>query len=207
MAYQAKGKSNFTRKNTERKEALPEFKLIGKAMFACVYDTNLQKEKTFERKDGTTWTRLAQYKIDLVLDERALKYATEKLGFDERNIREPDDYQKNEVGYEGPFMTFSRLKTLPDGTEMRAPIVTDEFGDPMDDFIGNGSEVEVIFSRKEGKDFDKYGYNLFLKGVVVRDLIPFERKEKEEEVEEKPAAKKAPAKKNSKPSFDDDIPF
>jgi hypothetical protein len=167
----------FVKKQFTPKKAAPEFRLMGTSMFACVFPENMQQERTFERKDGSgSFTRPSQYSIDVVLNPKSLEHA-KKLGL-EKNIRTPDEYHISQ-GYKGPFISFTRLETLPDGTPMKPPVVTDSFGEPQTEFIGNGSSVEVVFNRKEGKNFDKYGYNIYLKEVIVRELVEYKKTEAE----------------------------
>lgn len=187
------------------KAKAPEFRLMGTAMFANVFTSNMKPEKTFERKDGSgSFTKAAHWSVDVVLQPNSITHAN-KLGM-QKNIRTPDEYQKS-LGYTGPFISFTKNEKLPDGTIMKPPVITDSFGEPITDFIGNGSSVEVIFSKKDGKEVEKYGPNIYLKGLVVRDLIPWNgEKDTGSKPVETTAKPTKPTKPSAAPIFDDELP-
>lgn len=224
MAY---AKKTYTAKGGNKASSGETMKLVGHAVRACVYPRNHMKEREFTRKDGSTFTRPAMYAIDLVLSGKYLANA-ERLGFDERNIREPNEWEAAN-GYDGPFLSFTQLYEI-NGEETRPPKVADaDTGESITDNIGNGSLVEVEFIRKKGNSFDKYGYNLYLKAINVRELVEWEPEEKGPAPEEttkkrtstpapiasrpiKSAGVKAVASKGPKPKdeeefIDDDVPF
>lgn len=179
------------------KKKVEKHTLIGTAMWANVYERNMQQEREFTRADGSTWRRPAQYSIELILSEKALEVA-KKLGL-EKNIRQPNDKQIAN-GYTGPYLSFMKSAVI-NGEKAKSPKVSFEMGGETTEAIGNGSTVEVVFTMKPGTNVEKYGYNLYLSEVVIRNLIPYAEKGGSTET----AADTAATPETSQ--FDDDLPF
>ena len=75
-----------------------------------------------------------------------------------------------------------------------APVVVDENGEPFKQLIGNGSKVSVeitVYDTKMGK-------GTRLDKVIVRDLVPYDGKEKVEAIN---------LNSSNKNTLDKDIPF
>jgi hypothetical protein len=127
-----------------------------------------------------------KWTLDLLLDEDSKKKAEEQ----NLRVKHKDNYADQFDGYDGHFLRIERKVKNYNGEERDRPIVKDPTGSkdvPTDTGIGNGTEANVRFMvltrDNTGKTMSpataqkKYGgYGMFLTGVQIIELVPYERK-------------------------------
>ncbi len=133
--------------------------ITGKAYWASVAAPNT----TFD-VDGT-WT------IDVGnLDKKAI----EQVKADGLTL-------KNKGDDRGDFVTIKRKVKRKDGNSNQAPNVVDAQKRPLiNTLIGNGSEVNVLYSTYDWEFKGRKGTSADLKSVQVTDLIPYDTGPKED---------------------------
>lgn len=149
-----------------------------------MYPRIFQPDNFYEEK----WT------LDLLLDKEGLKKAKEH-GLRVHKTRTPkegdpyDPYAGLFEGYDGSYLRIDRPTKSVNGDKRERPMVKDVTGRAdvdEDTLIGNGTEANVLFivkkRDKNGSEMSaaeamkKYnGYGMFLTGVQIINLIPFER--------------------------------
>lgn len=138
--------------------------LAGKAMYAkLVYP---------DTKYDPRWT------VDLLLDKTNLDMAKDS----DIRVKHNPKFEGLYEGYDGHFVRVERpCANVKRGIEYDPPTVVDSKTNPVPSEIqlGNGSDVRVRAIVKNSiSDADKVkykGYGLFMTGVQVLNLIPFER--------------------------------
>ena len=125
--------------------------LNGKAYWASVVTPNT----TFD-EDGV-------YSIDLAVDEENKKSAVaEGLSI------------KNKGDDRGDFVTIKRKVRRKDGNMNKAPEIVDaQKRTMMGTLIGNGSDVNVLYSKYDWEYAGKSGVSADLRAVQVTNLIPY----------------------------------
>lgn len=144
-------------------------KVKGKLMYARLF----RPDTTFEDR----WT------VDVLLDEEGKKEAEANS----LRVKHRDNYKDLFDGYDGSYLRVDRPVTGRDG-ERERPVVKDaKLRDlPVDTGIGNGTDANVRFIVKTmdasgntmspAQAMKKYkGYGMFLTGVQILDLVPYER--------------------------------
>lgn len=181
----------------------------GKASFAKILGDPILNYN----KDGKEW------KMDLELTDRASVKEAKGLGIGDR-VRQKEGYLDG-----SPFMTFKQAELRRDGTPNQPITVVDPLGKPWNQntLIGNGSDVDVKFVVMDHGPGKKHG--VYIRGVRVLNLVPYERQEFEpiseddefykeaKAAEEKAAQADKEFKKDfgletsDEKSLDDDVPF
>lgn len=117
-------------------------------------------------KDGREW------KMDLVIKDKDTLKEVKGLGIGDR-VKNKENYLDG-----APFLTFKQAEMRKDGVTPNQPItVVDAAGNPWPDskLIGNGSTVDVKFVVMDYGPGKKKG--VYIRGVRVLDLVPYEPKE------------------------------
>lgn len=181
----------------------------GKASFAKILGEPILNYN----KDGKEW------KMDLELTDRTSVKEAKDLGIGDR-VKQKENYLEG-----APFMTFKQAELRRDGTPNQAITVVDPLGKPWNQntLIGNGSDVDVKFVVMDHGPGKKHG--VYIRGVRVLNLVPYERQEFEpiseddefykeaKEAEEKAAQANKEFRKDfgletdDEKSLDDDVPF
>lgn len=134
--------------------------LRGKASFAKILGDPVLNYS----KDGKEW------KMDLVIDKDTVK-EVKALGIGDR-VKTKDGYVDGR-----PHLTFKQSELRRDGTPNKPIPVKDILGKDWNhsNLIGNESDVEVKFVVMDHGAGKKKG--VYIRGVRVLKLVPYERKE------------------------------
>ncbi len=142
------------------------------------------------------------YKLSLEMnDESWAKFSRSGLSLQSKHLKKDDE--------DSPLVvTFRRDAEAKTGKDKKGrswslgggkPVVVDSDGDELDEFIGNGSEVEIFVEVYEAKKIKKKGHRL--EKIIVHELVRYEPPEDEDDYEEEPVVetKKSSGKKKDLP--------
>lgn len=162
-------KSKATSKESQQSDAV---KIKGKLMWPKLFTP----DTSYEHK----WT------TDVLLDKEGLKEAKAMS----LRVKHNPKYEGLFDGYSGDYIRVERTIKDRAGEERTRPIVKDKAlrDFPSTTMIGNGTDAYVRFFIKTGdakgnemspaEAMKKYeGYGMFLLGVQILDLVPYEKKD------------------------------
>jgi hypothetical protein len=142
------------------------------------------------------------YKVNLVVTDEVLEEVKEKY---------PQLYMRFEQSKADPLgnvIKFKRKEIDAKGNPKKAPKLMDSKKNPLSVFLGNGSEVNVLFSEYEyNKEINGYTHGYELNAVQVLKLVKVEGFKTEDEMLDELEEVADGFVSDSDEPFDDEIPF
>jgi hypothetical protein len=121
-------------------------------------------------------------------------------------LADPDKYGEE---YEGMgVIKIKRKVTRRNGKANQQPRVVDANKTPVEELIGNGSAVNVLFDTYEWTYKQSSGVGADLKAVQVTNLVPYVGKDNDDNEDfDKEEGFTSNNNNNNDEDFDDDVPF
>lgn len=166
--------------------------ISGTAYWASVHKPNT----TYDPK----WT------IELIVDkDEAAKFKSRVDELKETGKENTPAIKKDEEKGGYSIRVDQRVEQA-DGSPNQPPRVIDLEGQPFDELIGNGSQVEVLYNLGRSTYKNKTYIKAYLRAVKVIEHVPYKSNDPDAEDFFKASPKAGKAKPQADDDFDDDLP-